>query len=96
MSKDRDSQEGFEHWGLNTLTKPLESLERKLAKQGNGDTVSIPRLRPPCGVKPYSCLSDGLHCYSYSTRCELVLWIRLGRLPNELAIPFLEAKVLYL
>ena len=25
------------------------------------DTESLPRFRPPCGVIPYSCLSDGLH-----------------------------------
>ena len=93
LSKDRDSQERLEHWGLNILAKPLEGLERKLAKHVNGDRGSLPMFRPPCGVKPYSCLSDGLHCCRYSTRCELVLEFRLGRLEDEIGRPFYEGEV---
>ena len=50
-------------------------------------------FRPPCGVKPYFCLSDGLHCGGYSTRCELVLGFSLGRLEEELAVPSTEVRV---
>ena len=57
-------------------------------KDSNGDTGSLPRFRPPCGVKPYSCLSDGLHCDGYNTRFELVLGFRLGRLVEEVVRPF--------
>ena len=68
------------------LATPLERPSEILTMHDNGDTECLPRFRPPCGVKPYSCLSDGLHCGSYSTSCELVLWIRLGRLESELAV----------
>ena len=44
-----------------------------------GHREFFPRFRPPCGVIPYSCLSDGLHCVSYSTRRELVLKTRPRR-----------------
>ena len=43
-------------------------LVRNLAKHCNGDTESLPRFRPPCGVTPYSCFSDRLHCVGYNTR----------------------------
>ena len=93
LSKDRDSRERFEHWGLNTLAKPLEGLGRKLVKHDNGDTWSLPRFMPPCGVKLYSCLSDVLHCCRYSTICELVLEFRLGRLESEIGRPFYGGEV---
>ena len=76
LSKDRDSQKWFEHTGLNTLATPLERPGEKLAKHGNGDTESLPRFRPPCGVIPYSCLSDGLRQGDNSTRARLP-WLEL-------------------
>ena len=66
---------------------PLKGLERKAREGNNGDTESLPRFRPPCGVKPYSCSSDGLYCDGLSTSCEFVLGFRLGRLVEEIGRP---------
>src|SRR5664279_4145597 len=50
----------FEHRGLNTQSHDPRRWKHAASKQDE-DTGSLPRFRPPCGVKPYSCLS-GLHC----------------------------------
>ena len=75
MSKDTVPSRRFEHLGLESNSLHLSrDLVRDLAKHCNGDTKSLPRFRPPCGVTPYSCLSDRLHCAGYSTSVELELF----------------------
>ena len=69
MSKDKVPSRKARTLGAREHSLHLSrGLVRELAKHGNGDTGSLPRFRPPCGVTPYSCLSGRLHCVGYSTR----------------------------
>ena len=74
MYEDKLHSRRFEHWGLESGSQHLSrGPVRHLMKHSNGDTESLPRFRPPCGVTPYSCLSNQLHCAGYSTSVELEL-----------------------
>ena len=55
------------------------------------DTESLPRFRPPCGVTPYSCLSDGL-CLLIWYKDELVVARILpkGLVPTMAECPYLQ------